>query len=68
MATSEAQKKASVRWQAAHYRRIPLDVYPEEHERLKKISAAAGQSLNGWIKTAIAEKIERDASTQQPEP
>ena len=60
MACSESQKKASVKWQKNNYSRIPLDVRPEDHKRLKAIAKASGKTLGGWIKEAMAEKIERD--------
>jgi len=60
MASTKAHIKASVKWRKENYSRIPLDVPKAEHERLKAIAEAAGTTLNGFIKQAIAEKIERD--------
>lgn len=58
--TTEAQRRAAVKWKKENYSRIPLDVPKAEHERLKGIAKAAGMTLGGYIKQAIAEKIERD--------
>lgn len=67
MASTKAEKEASIRWQKKNYSRIPLDVPPDEHARLKEIAKAAGKTLGGWIKEAIAEKIERDGIRSAPQ-
>lgn len=61
MASTESQKKASIKWQKENYSRIPLDVPKEYHEYLKAIAKANNMTLGGYIKQAIAEKIEREA-------
>lgn len=60
MASTEAQKKASVKWQKENYSRIPLDVPKEYHQHLKDIAKQNGMTLNGFIKKAIEEKLERE--------
>ena len=59
MASTEAQKKASIKWQKENYSRIPLDVPKEYHEHLKEVAKSQGMTLGGFIKQAIAEKLER---------
>ena len=59
MASTEAQKKASIKWQKENYSRIPLDVSKEYHEELKRIAKSQGVTLGSFIKQAIAEKIAR---------
>lgn len=61
--TTEAQRRASIKWQKENYSRIPLDVPKSYHEKLKVIAKNNGMSLNGYIKQAIKEKIERDSET-----
>lgn len=61
MASTESQKKASIKWQKENYSRIPLDVPKEYHEHLKAIAKSHGMTLGGYIKQAIAEKMEREA-------
>ena len=39
--TSEAHRKANMKWQKANYSRIPLDVPKEYHIYLKGVAAAA---------------------------
>lgn len=58
--TTEAQRKASAKWQKQNYSRIPLDVRPEYHEQLKQIAKSHNMTLGAYIKQAIAEKIERE--------
>ena len=59
--TSEAHRRASVKWQKENYSRIPLDVRPVEKERIKQAAQSCGMTVGGYIKQAIAEKIEREA-------
>lgn len=56
---TEAQKKASLRYAKDKLKRVPLDLKREDYERLSKAARAAGKSINGFIKEAIREKIER---------
>ena len=60
--SSDAQKKASVKWQKENYVRIPFDVHPEEKERIKQDAEKTGMTVGGYIKQAIAEKRERGAN------
>lgn len=57
--STEAQKRASIKWQKENYSRIPLDVRPEEKERIKQDAENSGMSVGGYIKQAVAEKRER---------
>lgn len=57
--STDAQKRASIKWQKNNYSRIPLDVPKEHHEYLKGVAKSQGLSLNGFIKQAIDEKCER---------
>lgn len=60
MASSEAHKRANIKWQAANYRRVPLDVRKEYYtDVLKPAADKAGETVGGFIKKAIAERIER---------
>ena len=60
MTYSASQKKATDKYKSAHYKRIPLDVPIEFYDKVKAAADAAGQSVNGYIKSAIEEKIEID--------
>ena len=39
-------------------KRIPLDVQKEKYEEIKAAAEAAGESVNGYIKTAVDRRIE----------
>lgn len=43
-------------------KRIPLDVQKEHYEYIKTHAEKTGESVNGFIKRAIFETIERDTS------
>lgn len=61
MAVSESQTKANLKYAKKHLKRVPLDMQLSDYERLKDTATRAGQTVNGYIKQAIAEKIEREA-------
>lgn len=42
-----------------NYKRVPLDVRPEQYDRIKNTADQLGESVNGFIKTAIDERLER---------
>ena len=41
-------------------KRIPLDVQKEKYEEIKAAATAAGESVNGYIKNAVDQRMERD--------
>lgn len=41
-------------------KRIPLDVQKEKYEEIKAAATAAGESVNGYIKKAVNQRMERD--------
>ena len=61
MAYSEARNRASQKYAKTHLKRIPLDVKKDYYENeLKPAADRAGESVNGFIKKAIADRIERE--------
>lgn len=60
MSYTESGKKASIKYAKEKLKRVPLDMQKTDYERLAAAASAAGQSVNGYIKQAIAEKIERE--------
>lgn len=64
MAYTEAQKRATEKYKQAKYKRIPLDVTKDYYETIKAAADAAKCSVNGYIKTAIQERLERDKAVQ----
>ena len=41
-------------------KRSPLDVQKEKYEEIKAAATAAGESVNGYIKKAVDQRMERD--------
>lgn len=56
--TTAAQRRASVKWQKENYKRIPLDVPFLEYEKIKAEADSAGESVNGYIKKAINNRMQ----------
>ena len=46
--------------QNSELKRIPLDVQKEKYEEIKAAAGRAGESVNGYIKKAIDERMERE--------
>ena len=60
MATTEAQKKAAIKYAKNNLKRIPLDVKKDEYERIKQFADSQNLSVRAFILQAINEKILRD--------
>lgn len=60
MTLTDAQKKANAKYKKENIKRIPLDVQIEKYDQIKEMATAAGETVNGFIKRAIDERIERD--------
>lgn len=61
MAASDAQKKATSRYKAKHYKRVPLELSKEYYDnKLKPAAEAAEESVNGYIKKAIDMRIDSE--------
>lgn len=58
MAT-EAQLRATERYNAKKYDKITFRVLKGEKEEIEKAAAAAGMSLNSFITEAIKEKLQK---------
>ena len=63
MTLSEQRKEYLYDYQKNKLKRIPLDVQKEKYEEIKTAATAAGETVNGYIKIAIDERMERDANT-----
>lgn len=60
MALTEQRKEYLYDYQKSKLKRIPLDVPKERYEEIKAAADAVGEKVNGYIKQAIKERIERD--------
>ena len=60
MALTEAQKKANSKYREKSIKRIPLDVQKEKYEEIKAAADKTGESVNGYIKKAIDERMKQE--------
>lgn len=64
MALSEAQRKANDNYIKEHYQRLAIS-YPKEFCQLVREAAEAnGESLAGFVRKAIEDRIKRNGTTQ----
>ena len=61
MTLTDAQKQARYNHARKNLKRIPLDVQKEKYEQIKAAAVRNGESVNGYIKKAIDERIERNS-------
>jgi uncharacterized protein (DUF1778 family) len=59
MPMSEKRKEYLYQYAKDNLKRIPLDVSKDKYDEIKTAADKSGVSVNGFIKTAIDEKIER---------
>ena len=64
MSNSERKTEYNIKYAKDKLKRIPLDVQKEKYEEIKTAATAAGKTVNGYIKIAIDDRMERDANTQ----
>lgn len=57
---SESRKRASIKYAKENLKRIPLDVKISVYTQIQAHAELQGESLNGFIKRAIMETMERD--------
>ena len=60
MSASEAQKRATIKYAKEKLKRIPLDVPKEKYSEIKAHAVERSETVNGFIKRAIAETMQRD--------
>lgn len=60
MPVSEKQKQSAYKYKAQKIKRVPLDMQKSDYESLVSMATRCGKSVNGYIKEAIAEKMERE--------
>ena len=62
MAISEKRKGTMMEYAKKNLKRVPLDVQKEHYDRIKNHAEGRGETVNGFIKRAIDETMERDNS------
>lgn len=60
MALSDKKKASNAKWDSENLKRMSLAVPVEMHERMQSHIAQRGESMNGFIKRAINETMQRD--------
>ncbi|MEI3496439.1 MAG: hypothetical protein V8R17_11270 [Blautia obeum] len=60
MAISDKRKESMYNYAKKNLKRIPLDVQKEKYEEIKAAATAAGESVNGYIKKAVDQRMDRD--------
>ena len=60
MADYESKKKYDIQYAKNKLKRIPLDVQKEKYDEIKAAAVVAGESVNGYIKNAINQRMERE--------
>ena len=60
MSETSAKRKYDIEYAKKSLKRIPLDVQKEKYEEIKAAATAAGESVNGYIKKAVDQRMDRD--------
>lgn len=60
MSETSTKRKYDIEYAKNKLKRIPLDVQKEKYEEIKAAATAAGESVNGYIKKAVDQRMERD--------
>lgn len=60
MPLTEKQKQQRIKYAKENLKRVPLDLPIAKYEIIKSHATAKGESVNGFIKRAIDETMERD--------
>lgn len=55
-----AKTKYNMEYAKTKLKRIPLDVQKEKYDEIKAAADAAGETVNGYIKKSIDERMSRD--------
>ena len=62
MTYSESQKQAHYKYAKKAIKRIPLDVQKEKYDQIKAAADLAGETVNGYIKKAIDERLQKEGA------
>ncbi len=63
MTLSEKRKASMYKYAKENLKRIPLDVTKDKYQEIKAASERAGESVNGYIKKAIDDRLKKDNNT-----
>lgn len=65
MADKSKKTQYDINYAKTHLKRIPLNVQLDKYEEIKAHADSKGESLNGFIKRAIDETMERDQIAEE---
>lgn len=57
-----AKTKYNMEYAKSKLKRIPLDVQKEKYDEIKEAASLHGESVNGYIKKAIDQRMERESN------
>ena len=60
MSTTTTKTKYDIEYAKAKLIRIPLDVQKDKYEEIKAAAGRAGESVNGYIKKSIDQRMKRE--------
>lgn len=60
MPSNDKKTKYDMEYAKSKLKRIPLDVQKDKYEEIAAAASKKGESVNGYIKKAIDERMERD--------
>lgn len=63
---SKAQQKAVAKYMKNNYDEIKIRVEKGHRDVIKAAATAAGESVNGYIKKAVDQRMERDNAATDP--
>lgn len=58
MPYDEKSRDRTIKYAKEHLKRVPLDLQKDQYKRVQDAAAATGESVNGYIKTAIERRLE----------
>lgn len=64
MPITEKRKESMLKYAKENLKRVPLDLQKSTYEEIRIHAEARKESVNGFIKRAISETLERDKATQ----
>lgn len=67
MPITTKRKESMYRYAKENLKRVPLDMQKSTYEEIKTHAEARSESINGFIKRAISETMERDKTAPAAE-
>ncbi|MGN0455138.1 MAG: hypothetical protein ACI4G1_08220 [Ruminococcus sp.] len=64
MPVSQAQKRATAKYEQQNYDKVLLRLEKGKKDKIKSHAESKGESVNGFVKRAIDETMERDNAAE----